>query len=54
MKFDIHKKEREGWLYENGAGKNIVVQSKLKLQTFFWGHGEHEWSLHKINSWEYI
>ena len=27
----IHKKEREGLLYENGAGENIVSHSKLKL-----------------------
>ena len=41
MKFDIHKKEREGLLY----GEKIVRHSKLKLWTFFWGHGEHEWPL---------
>ena len=46
MKFDIHKKEWEGLLYENGAGEKIVGHSKLKLWTFFWGHGEHEWPLH--------
>ena len=40
MTFDIHKKEQEGQLYENSAGKKIV---SLKLWTFFWGHGEHEW-----------
>ena len=40
MKFDIHKKEQEGLLYENGK---IISHSKLKLWTFFWGHGEHEW-----------
>ena len=45
MKFDIHKKEQEGLLYENGIGKKIVGHSKLKLQTFFWGHGEREWPL---------
>ena len=45
MKFDIHKKEREGLLYENGAGENIVSHSKLKLWIFFWGHGESEWPL---------
>ena len=25
--------------------KKIVGHSKLKLWTFFWGHGEHEWPL---------
>ena len=45
MKFDIHKKEREGLLYENGASEKIVGHSKLKLWTFFWGHGECEWPL---------
>ena len=45
MKFYIHKKEREGLLYENSEGKNIVRHSKLKLWTFFWGHGEREWPL---------
>ena len=29
--FDIHKKEREGQLYENSAGIKIVGHSKLKL-----------------------
>ena len=47
MKFYIHKKEQEGLLhvhvYENGAGEKIVRHSKLKLRTFFWGHGEQEW-----------
>ena len=42
MKFDIHKKEWEGLLYENGAGKKIVSHSKLKLWSFFWGHGDCE------------
>ena len=45
MKFDIHKKEREGLLYENGAGEKIVGHSKLKLLILFWGHGECEWPL---------
>ena len=45
MKFDIYKKEQEGWLYENGAGKKITGHSKLKLWTFFWGQGEREWPL---------
>ena len=45
LKFDIHEKEREGLLYENGAGKKIVSHSKLKLWTIFWGHGEREWPL---------
>ena len=49
MKFDIHKKEQEGLLYENGAGEKIVSHSKLKLWTFFWGHGEHEWPLVNYN-----
>ena len=40
MKFDIHEKEWQGLLYENGADKKIVSQSKLKLCTFFWGQGE--------------
>ena len=31
IEFDIHKKEREGLLYENGTGKKIVSDSKLKL-----------------------
>ena len=31
LKFDIHKKEWEGLLYENSAGKKIVGHSKLKL-----------------------
>ena len=30
MKFDIHKKEREGLLYENGASEKIVCHSKLR------------------------
>ena len=30
---------------ENGAGKKNVGLSKLKLWTFFWGHGECEWPL---------
>ena len=45
MKFDIHKKEREGLLYENGTSEKIVCHSKLKLWTIFWGHGECEWPL---------
>ena len=45
MKFDIHKKEWEGLLYENGAGNKIVSYSKLKLWSFSWGHGECEWPL---------
>ena len=36
MKFDIHKKEWEAWLYENGTGKKFVGHSKLKLWIFFW------------------
>ena len=53
MKFDIHKKEWEGLLYENGAGEKIVSHSKLKLWTFFWGHGEREWPLpqHRSPTW---
>ena len=39
------KKEWEELLYENGTGKKIVSHFKLKLWTFFWGHGEHEWPL---------
>ena len=42
MKFDIHKKEWEGLLYENGTGEKIVSHSKLKLWTFFWCHGERD------------
>ena len=45
MKFDIHKKELEGLLYENGAGEKIVSLSKLKLWTIFWGQYEREWTL---------
>ena len=45
VEFDIHKKEWEGLLYENGAGKKIVGHSKLKLWTFFWGHGKCDWLL---------
>ena len=32
---------------ENGAtvGKKIFWDCKLKLRTFLWGHGEHEWPL---------
>ena len=41
----IHKKEQEGQLYENGAGKKMVGHSKLKLWPFFWGQGEREWPL---------
>ena len=29
--FDIHEKELEGLLYENGSGEKIVSHSKLKL-----------------------
>ena len=29
--FDIHIKEREGRLYQNGTGKKIVGHFKLKL-----------------------
>jgi len=45
LKIDIHKKEREGQLYESGAGKRIAGHSKLKLCTIFWGHGERDWTL---------
>ena len=31
LKFNIHKKEREGLLYESGTDKKIVGHSKLKL-----------------------
>jgi len=31
LKIDIHKKEREGQLYESGAGKKIAGHSKLKI-----------------------
>ena len=34
------QKEQEGQLYENGAGKNIVGYSELKLWTFLWGHDQ--------------
>ena len=46
MKFDIHKKEREGLLYENGGGEkivrklfqttvmNIFLRSRWTLMTF--------------------
>ena len=47
MRFDIHEKEREGYmyLYENGTGKKMVGHFKLKLWAFFWGQGECEWPL---------
>ena len=45
MKFDIHKKERESLSDENDPGEKNASHSKLKLWTFFWGHGEHEWPL---------
>ena len=49
MKHLTHTKEWEEWLYEkNGAGKKIVGHSKLKLWTFFWGHGEHEWFFNSV------
>ena len=31
LKFDIHKKEQDGILYKNGAGKKVVGHSKLML-----------------------
>ena len=31
MKFNIHKKEWEGQLYENGGGKMSLDRSKLKI-----------------------
>ena len=46
--FDIHKKEWEGLLYENGAGQKIVGHPKLKLWTFFLGHGERKWPLAEL------
>ena len=39
------KKRTGRIIYENGTGKKIVGHSKLKLWTFFWGHGECEWPL---------
>ena len=54
MKYDIHKKEREGLLYENGTGEKIVSHSKLKLWTFCWGHGECEWPLVTVPMWQCI
>ena len=45
MKLDIHKKEWEGQLYENGTGKKIIGDFKLKFWAFFWGQGECEWPL---------
>ena len=42
MKFDMHKKEWEGYLYDDDVGKNIVGHSKIKLWTCFWGKGECE------------
>ena len=39
------QKEWEGYLYENGAGKEIVGHSKLKLWIFFWSQDESEWPL---------
>ena len=47
------KKEWEGLLYENGAGKTIVSHSKIKLWTFFWGHGECEWPLYTVHYYWY-
>ena len=43
IEFDIHKKEQEGLLYENGVGKKIVGHSKLKVMNIFWGQGECKW-----------
>ena len=40
---DWNFSHKKGLLYENGAGKKIAGHSKLKLWTFFWGHGECEW-----------
>ena len=54
MKFDIHKKEREGLLYENGTSEKIVSNSKLKLWTIFWGHGECEWPLINVVQIMYV
>ena len=48
MKFNMHKKECEGLLFENGGGKKIVGHSKLKLWTFIWGHGERKWPLRTV------
>ena len=42
---EIIHKGRIITVYENGFGKKIVGHSKLKLWTFFWGHGECEWPL---------
>ena len=36
---------------KNGAGKRLVVYSKLKLWTLFWDQGEHEWPLGLMYSW---
>ena len=47
MKFNIHKKEWEGYLYENDTGKNIVGHSKLK---FFWGYDKHKGPLTKMKT----
>ena len=30
------------------TSKKILGHSKLKLQTFFWGQGECEWSLETV------
>ena len=50
-----HKEEQKGLLYKNGTGKKIVGHFKLKLRTFFWGHGECEWPLiTNINSFSYL
>ena len=43
-KYDIHQKEHEGWKWCHGR-KKIFWDCKLKLRTFLWGHGEHEWPL---------
>jgi len=36
VKLDIHEIEREGQLYENGAGNNIVGYSKLNIFVRSW------------------
>ena len=40
------KNGNDNYNYENGFDKKIIGLSKLKLWTFFWGQGEHEWPLY--------
>ena len=44
------KNENDNYMEKNIEGKKIVGHSKLKLWTFFWGHGEYCMLICKINS----